>query len=205
MLFGGICFITDRGLSSLTVEEQVKVVLDAGVKWIQYREKGLSRREIYLQAERLKALTEEYNAAFTVNDHADIALAVEADGLHLGQDDLPLKYARKIMGGKTIGISTHSMRQAEEAWRGGADYIGFGPIFETSTKDAGEARGVTSLSEIAHFVENPVVAIGGINLGNVGDIFREGASAAALASGILKGGDPHAAAKEFVKIADEAL
>jgi len=201
LYYGGICFITDRGLSSLSVEEIVRMVLDAGVRWIQYREKELSRREIYFQAERLRKITAEYRAAFTINDHADIALAVGADGLHLGQDDLPLKEARMIMGLKTIGISTHDLGQAKAAEAGGADYIGYGPIYATTTKEKAESpRGLEGLREVSGAIEIPVVAIGGIKLENIRDVLGAGADAVAVASGILCADDINCKAGEFVKI-----
>jgi thiamine-phosphate pyrophosphorylase len=200
MLYGGICFITELSLSALSVEETVRRVLDAGIKWIQYRGKALFRRDMFLQAERLRRLTDEYRAVLIVNDHADIALAVDADGVHLGQDDLSLKAARKIMGKKIIGISTHNVDQALEARRNGADYIGFGPVFQTSTKDAGTPRGLNLLRDVVSSLDIPVVAIGGINLQNLMDVMRQGASAAAVASGILKSPDVSRTARDFVNI-----
>lgn len=188
MYLNGICLITDRKSCNLTTEEMVSVVLKAGIKWIQYREKDKSCREIYEEAVKVRRLTKEFNATFIVNDHADIALAVNADGVHLGQEDLPLKKARKILGRKKIiGISTHSIEQAIAAEAEGADYIGLGPIFHTKTKDAGEPKGITMLKEIKESVKIPVVAIGGINIENLKSVLNSGADAVAVASGILKG------------------
>ena len=145
MYFNGICFITDSKYSDLPLYDMINNVLRAGVRCIQYREKDLSRRQIYENAVTLRKLTRLFNATLIINDHADIALAVEADGVHLGQDDLPLKEARKIMGNKIVGISTHDLAQAKEAEFGGADYIGFGPVFHTTTKDAGAPKGVDNI------------------------------------------------------------
>jgi len=200
MLYGGICFITDSRLSALSVEETVRRVLDAGIRWIQYREKALCRRDMFLQAERLRRLTNEYRAVLIVNDHADIALAVDADGVHLGQDDLPLKAARKIMGKKIIGISTHNVNQALEAQRNGADYIGFGPVFQTFTKEAGTPRGLNLLKNVVSSLDIPVVAIGGIDLKKLRGVMGYGASAVAVASGILKSPDVCRTARDFVNI-----
>jgi thiamine-phosphate pyrophosphorylase len=162
--------------------------LEAGVRWIQYRDKERSRREIYQESIRLRNITRTFNAVFIVNDHTDIALAVDADGVHLGQDDLPLKEARKITGkDKIIGISTHNPEQARDAERDGADYIGFGPVFHTSTKNAGIPMGVHLLHEIKGMVHIPVVGIGGINLKNIGSVLEAGADAVAVASAILRG------------------
>jgi thiamine-phosphate pyrophosphorylase len=187
MYFSGICFITERKSSELPLQAVVEKVLKAGVRCIQYREKDLSRRVILQNAILLREMTARFKASLIINDHADIALASDADGVHLGQDDLMLKEARKIMGPKIVGISTHSLLQAEEAEREGADYIGFGPVFETSTKDAGSPKGAESIRMIKQNIKIPVVAIGGINPGNIASVFSAGAGAVAVASSICKG------------------
>lgn len=199
MYFGGICFITDRTISSLSVEDQVKKALDAGIRFIQYREKNLNRRDIFYNAEKLRAITLEYLARFIVNDHADIALSVDAEGVHLGQDDLPLADARKIMGKKIIGISTHDLKQATDAAQGGADYIGFGPVYHTTTKDAGTPRGAEQIALIRQHIGIPIVAIGGIGYENLEEVFTAGADAVAVASAILRNGDPYHNGKKFVE------
>jgi len=183
----GVCFITDRTYSSLPAYEMVRRVLDAGITFIQYREKQRNRREIHDEAIKLRDLTRAYNAVFIINDHADIALAVDADGVHLGQDDLPLQEARKIMGSRIVGISTHSIEQAKEAEAGGADYIGFGPIFHTSTKDAGAPKGFDILKVIKQNCSIPVVAIGGISIDTAADVMNAGADALAVATAICRG------------------
>ncbi|MBI3377887.1 MAG: thiamine phosphate synthase [Nitrospirae bacterium] len=188
MYLNGLCFITGRKESCLTLKESVTVVLSSGVRCIQYREKDKSRRDIYREALILRKLTNEFRAVFVINDYADIALAVNADGVHLGQSDLPLKEARKILGTeKMIGVSTHSIDEAIEAEAGGADYIGFGPIFHTATKDAGKPKGVAALREIKKLIKIPVVAIGGINIGNLRSVIDSGADAVAVSSGIIQG------------------
>lgn len=188
MFLGGLCFITDRKASRLSHEEMVVRALKAGIRWIQFRDKEGSRREIYKESGNLRNITKDFNAVFIVNDHPDIALSVNADGVHLGQDDLPLKEARKIMGdGKLIGVSTHNLEQAVDAERYGADYIGFGPVFDTVTKDAGSPKGIRMLHEMKNRVHIPIVAIGGINLENVKSVFETGTDAVAVASAILCG------------------
>ncbi|MDI6889559.1 MAG: thiamine phosphate synthase [Thermodesulfovibrionales bacterium] len=188
MYLGGLCFITDRKASGLSCEDMTIKVLTAGVRWVQYREKERSRREVYEEAVKLRKFTKDYNAVFIVNDYVDIAICVDADGVHLGQDDLPLREARKIMGrDRIIGVSTHSLEQAIEAERGGADYIGFGPVFHTLTKDAGEPKGTDMLREVKRQVNIPVVAIGGISLENIRSVLDTGVDAVAVASAILKG------------------
>lgn len=187
MYFNGICFITDKKYSSLSLFEATFNVLKAGIKFIQYREKDKTRRQLYEEALELRRLTHSFNATLIINDHADIALAVDAEGVHLGQEDLPLKEARKIMGRKIVGISTHNIKQAKAAEAGGADYIGFGPIFHTTTKDAGIPVGVDNLRIIKQNVNIPVIAIGGINLDNIESVINAGADAVAVATAILKG------------------
>ena len=199
MYQGGICFITDRTYCTLPAYEMTEIVLRAGIKFIQYRDKDRTRREIYEEALKLRALTAQYSATLIINDHADIALAVEADGVHLGQDDLPLKEARKIMGDRIVGISTHDLAQAKEAEAGGAHYIGFGPVFHTTTKDAGAPKGIDLLKVIKGTISIPVVAIGGINMDNIEAVFDAGADAAAIATAICRG-DVAGNAKEFADL-----
>jgi thiamine-phosphate pyrophosphorylase len=188
MYLGGLCFITDRKVSGLSYEDMTRKVLRKGVRWIQFREKEISRRKIYQNAIRLRRLTKDYDAIFIINDFPDIAMCTGADGVHLGQDDLPLKEARKIMGSdRVIGISTHCLEQAAEAERDGADYIGFGPLFATLTKDAGRPKGIAMLREIRKRVHIPVVAIGGISLENISSVLQTGVNAVAVASAILRG------------------
>jgi len=188
MYLGGLCFISGSRTSWRSCENNVLEALKAGVRWIQYRNKDGSRREIFRESVNLRKITRDFNTMLIINDHADIALAADADGVHLGQDDLPLKEARKIIGrDKIVGISTHSLDEAIDAGRSGADYIGFGPIFHTITKDAGSPKGISLLGEIKNKVHIPVVAIGGINLENAGSVFETGADAIAVSSAILGG------------------
>ena len=180
--------LTDTQLAGLTNIQITRQALRAGIRVIQLREKNLSKREIFNEALSLKTLTTEHKAALIINDHIDIALAVNADGVHLGQEDMPLPEARKIIGSKKIiGISTHSLRQAQKAEQEGADYIGFGPIFHTGTKDAGKPKGLKALQKISEHINVPIVAIGGITSGNIKEVLMSGADAAAIASGILHG------------------
>lgn len=126
-------------------------------------------------------------------------MAVDADGVHLGQDDLPVEEARKLMGGsRIIGVSTHSVEQARAAQSAGADYIGFGPIFTTTTKDAGPHQGIEGLREVRKAVTLPVIAIGGINTANLEKVLRAGADGVAVISAILAAPDLHEAARGMV-------
>jgi thiamine-phosphate diphosphorylase len=175
-------------------------VLEAGVKFFQYRNKRGTRREIYENSLQLVPLARRAGALFILNDHADIALAVDADGVHLGQDDLPIRHARNMLGsGKLIGISTHSPDQVKIAEAGGADYVGFGPIFRTSTKDAGPVQGIEKISAIKKIVSVPIIAIGGITLANVGEVIRAGADGVAVISSVLSASDRKIAAMEMIR------
>jgi thiamine-phosphate pyrophosphorylase len=182
-----ICFLTPDDSDIAGVGRVVQAALEAGVRWVQFRRKSGSKKQLYTDALYLKNIAHQFGALFVVNDYADIALEIEADGLHIGQDDLPLEEAKKIMGRAIIGVSTHSVEQAMEAMRGGADYIGFGPIFHTGTKDAGEPKGAESIREIKAAVSMPVIAIGGINAGNAREVFTVGCDGIAVSAGIGKG------------------
>lgn len=180
--------ITDRSIARLSNIEIARTAIAAGVRVIQLREKLLSKREIFRDAAAIKEITASGRVIFIVNDHVDIALAVDADGVHLGQHDLPLRDARKVLGsGKIIGISTHNLRQAVSAQEAGADYIGFGPMFPTRTKDAGRPKGLNALRQIRSRIRIPVVAIGGITCDNVRETRDAGADACAIASAVLRG------------------
>jgi len=185
---GGICLITDKDACALTVLEMAYFALKSGIKWIQYRDKSSDRLEAYRIALALRELTHDFEACLIINDYADIAAAVQADGVHLGQDDLPTSEARKILGRTSIiGISTHNRDEAVMAESEGADYIGFGPVFYTTTKEVGQPQGVNKLREISYSVHIPVVAIGGISPSNCTSLFDCGVSAVATASAVLSG------------------
>ncbi len=166
-------------------------LLKGGAALTQLRATEMNSQEFYQSALEARRLTRQNDCLFIVNDRADIALASQADGVHLGQGDLPLAVARKLMGkDKIIGISTHDLPQAEEAEQGGADYIGFGPIFGTTTKNTGYSpRGLTMLREIRKKVKIPIVAIGGITEDNVGQVWEAGADAAAMISALMGADD----------------
>lgn len=175
-----LCFLTDFSGG----EERLRSFLSAGISWVQYRDKNSCRRVIYERALKIRALTYQFDAVFIVNDHADIAAAVDADGVHLGQEDLPIDAARKIVGRRIIGISTHSVSEASIAVAAGADYIGFGPIFPTTTKDAGTPKGTEALRQICQRFSIPVVAIGGITADRCPELMAAGAWGIAVASAL---------------------
>lgn len=165
-------------------------LLKGGAATIQLRAKEMSPNELFQFATEVRNHTRSPQCLFIVNDRVDIALASQADGVHLGQEDLPLRVARKLMGDKIVGISTHDVAQAIEAERDGADYIGFGPIFETATKQTGyAARGLSALREVRSAVKIPIVAIGGIAEENVTQVWDAGADAAAMISELMAAED----------------
>jgi len=171
---------------SRSIEEVLRELLRAGVKMLQLRAKALAAKDFLALAKFVRSATDSHNCRLIVNDRVDIAMACDADGVHLGQDDLPLHAGRKLLGDKIIGISTHDIEQARQAQSDGADYIGFGPMFGTQTKDTGYgARGVDMLKEIRAAVTIPIVAIGGINEQNVSQVWQAGADSAAFISDIL--------------------
>ena len=164
----------------------VHQLLEGGVKMIQLRAKAMSSRDFLELARIARELTTPFDCKLIVNDRVDIALASAADGVHLGQEDLPLQIGRNLLGDKIIGISTHTVDQAKEAEENGADYIGFGPMFGTNTKDTGYgARGLEMLAQLREVVALPIVAIGGITEATIDDVWHAGADAAAMISDIL--------------------
>jgi thiamine-phosphate pyrophosphorylase len=175
------------------------VAIAAGVRFFQYRNKSGPRRAVYETSLRLASLANKSGALFFVNDHADIAAAVDADGVHLGQDDLPIEHARKLLGKKKfIGISTHSREQAVVAETAGADYVGFGPIFATTTKNAGQEQGCAGITLIRQAVSIPVIAIGGITHEKVQDVISAGADGVAVIAAILSASDIGRAARTMI-------
>ena len=146
----------------------------------------MTAKEFLDLAHEARQQTSAHNCLLIINDRVDIALLAHADGVHLGQEDLPLAVARKLMGARLIGISTHDLEQAKAAEKGGADYIGFGPIFGTNTKETGySARGLVMLQQVRQAVSLPIVAIGGITEENVAQVWQSGADAAAMISDLL--------------------
>jgi thiamine-phosphate pyrophosphorylase len=175
--------------------------LEAGVRFFQYRSKKSSRRAVYEIALQLAGAAHRAGALFIVNDHVDIAVAVDADGVHLGQEDLPLAEARTIIGReKLIGISTHGREQASAAEKAGADYIGYGPVFRTPTKDAGPLQGTGGIRSVRQALSIPVVAIGGIRYDNLCSVIDAGADSVAVISAVLSASDLKQAAGDMVRL-----
>jgi thiamine-phosphate pyrophosphorylase len=168
--------------------ETVALLIAAGVKVIQYREKDRTLREQYEECRQIRTLTRQDGVTFIVNDHVDLAMAVHADGVHVGQDDLPTPAIRQLVGGEMIiGLSTHSPQQATAAEQSGVvDYIGVGPLFSTQTKrNVCAPVGLEYLDYVAGNIELPFVAIGGIKSNNVAEVRRHGARLIAVVTGIV--------------------
>lgn len=182
--------------------KRVQDILEEGIRWIQYRGKETPKKIQYRDCLLIRDLTRRYNALFIVNDFMDLAIAVNADGVHLGQDDIPIEIAKKIFPQRIIGISTHNLDEALSAQMGGADYIGYGPVFPTQTKDAGTPKGPESIKGIKGYVKIPLVAIGGIKAENLLSVLRNGADAVAVSSGIIEG-DVRRNVRNFLKAIKE--
>jgi len=172
----GFYFITDRKLSKNGILQDAEDGLLAGARVIQYREKEKNELEMVKEALGLRRITNKFGALLIVNDNVKVALASDADGVHLGQEDGNVAEARKLLRGKIIGVTVHDVKEAVKAEKEGADYLGVSPIFATSTKsDAGAAIGVDGLKRIRAKVKLPIVAIGGIDLGNAHEVIAAGA------------------------------
>lgn len=182
--------------------EVMEEAILGGVDIIQLRDKTSSKRDILTKAKRLRELTKKHDVLFIVNDHIDVALAVDADGIHIGQDDLPLAEARHIMGpDKIIGISTHRIEEARAAEAGGADYIGVGPIFHTKSKvDVVDPVTTAYIGQVAAEINIPFVAIGGIKLHNVDQVLEAGATSVCMISEIVGAEDVKDVCQQFKRI-----
>jgi thiamine-phosphate pyrophosphorylase len=191
--------LTDSRLSlGRSVFETAGALLEAGVRIIQYREKHLKAGEMLKECRILRRMTEDAGACFIVNDHADIAMICGADGVHVGQEDLPVPELRALLGPeKIIGLSTHSPEQATAAVAAGADYIGVGPVFPTNTKeDVCAPVGLEYLDWVVANISLPFVAIGGIKRHNIARLARRGAYCCALVSELVGAEDIAARAAE---------
>ena len=161
--------VTDRTWADdVTLMEQVKQALDGGITFLQLREKKLSEEEFIKEAQEMKKLAQEYKIPFVINDNIKVALEVDADGVHIGQDDMSVQEARKLLGeDKIIGVSAHNVKEAVKAQKGGADYLGVGAVCATSTKKDANVVSKEEIKKIKEAVDIPIVAIGGIKQDNI--------------------------------------
>ncbi|MBI4609292.1 MAG: thiamine phosphate synthase [Candidatus Rokubacteria bacterium] len=192
--------ILDRAASGgRDLREVLDAVIAGGCRMVQLREKEWSTRQLLPLAQEVRRRAREAGVAFIVNDRLDAALAVEADGLHVGQDDLPAPIARRLLSpGMILGVSTHSLEQATHAQADGADYVAIGSIYPTATKPESQLVGVELIRRVRPLIRVPLVAIGGITPDNVGEVIRAGADGAAVISAVCGAPDPAAAARAFL-------
>jgi thiamine-phosphate pyrophosphorylase len=198
---GDLYVVTDR---QLTGGRPLPLVLEAalrgGARIVQLREKDLPPRELYPLALEMRQLTREYGARLLINDRVDVALAVNADGVHLTTTSLPASIARQVLGpGRLIGVSTHTRAEAQAATEEGANFLVFGPIFFTPSKAPyGQPVGLEALRAVRAAVTAPILAIGGIKLANLDQVLAAGADGIAVISAIISADDPMAATQELL-------
>jgi len=182
--------------------EVVQKMIDAGVTIIQYREKDKKMKAKYSECLLIRKMTKEAGVTFIVNDDIDLAILVGADGVHIGQDDLPIEKVRELVGEEMIiGISTHRPEEAQQAVKSGADYIGVGPIFRTATKkDVCDPVGLTYLEYVARNISIPFVAIGGIKVDNIAEVVKKGAGCIAVITEITTSADIISKIKQIKEI-----
>ena len=187
-----------------TEEEFLHIIEEAikgGTTIVQLREKTASTKEFYQLALKVKEITSKYDVPLLINDRIDIALAVDSDGVHIGQDDMPAGIARKIIGkDKILGVSASTVAEAKKAEADGADYIGSGAVFPTSTKDDADSVSKLQLKEIVHSIDIPVVAIGGITLENADTLKDTGIAGFSVVSAIMSADNPREASQKLKEI-----
>ncbi|MCX7589998.1 MAG: thiamine phosphate synthase [Kiritimatiellae bacterium] len=198
----GLYFVTSCSASAgRSTEEVVARALAGGVRLVQLREKDLSARALLSLARRLREMTKEAEALLIINDRLDVALAAGADGVHLGQDDLPVEEARKLAPDLLIGISAGSLEEALQAARAGASYVSFGPVFPTGTKpDAGTPLGIATVVEWARKAGLPFTVIGGICKQHIPELVAAGVSHIAVISAIAGAADPEREARDMLAV-----
>lgn len=200
-----IYLVTDDGcLQGRALIDCVREALEGGVTLVQYRAKTASSAEMYAEALQLKALCDSFKVPLIINDRLDIAMAVGAAGVHLGQDDLPCAAARKILGEDyLIGVSAHNPAEAKTALQSGADYLGCGAVFGTATKADVKKLGTEGLTAICREKGLPVVGIGGVTADNYREVRAAGADGAAIVSGILAQPDIRATVRAIARVSQE--
>ena len=199
--------ITDRSwLGQQTLEEQVEEALQGGTTCLQLREKDLEEELFLEEAINIKALCKEYNVPFLINDNVELAVSCDADGVHVGQNDLPVEKVREMIGPeKILGVSAQTVAQAIDAEKKGADYLGVGAVFATSTKADADTVDRETVKEICKSVSIPVVAIGGITKQNILELKGTGIDGVSIISAIFGSGRIKETCEEFVVLAKEMV
>ena len=197
--------VTDRTWTGdVTLMEQVKQALDGGITFLQLREKELSEEEFIEEAREMKKLAGEYQIPFVINDNIKVALEVDADGVHIGQDDMSVEEARELLGeDKIIGVSAHNVKEAVKAQEGGADYLGVGAVCTTSTKKDANVVSKEEIKKIKETVNIPIVAIGGIKKDNIDTLTGTKVDGVAVVSAIFAAKDITKETKELLKTVKE--
>lgn len=199
----GLYFVTDRGLcGKKPLEEVVIQAVKGGAAYVQLREKDVSTRFFVEEAKRIKKRLEQYRVPLIINDRVDVALACGAEGVHIGQEDMPYEIVRKLMGQKAIiGLSVETWEDVEASQKLDVNYIGVSPVFSTPTKtDTKGAWGLEGLAKIKAFSRHPLVAIGGINESNVNEVLKTGAECVAVVSAICASPHSEAVARRINKM-----
>lgn len=199
--------ITDRAwLGEISLEEQVEEALKGGATFVQIREKELSYNEFLNIAKKVKKLTDKYNVPLVINDNVEVAIESNADGIHIGQEDMDAGEARKLIGtDKILGVSAYTVKDAKIAEENGADYIGAGAVFKTSSKDEADVISIDLVKEICNSVSIPVVAIGGINETNILSLKGSGIAGVCVISAIFSKENIYDAAKNLYRLAKEII
>ncbi len=199
--------VTDRmWTDKQALYNQVEAALRGGVTCLQLREKDLSDEEFLKEAIVIKALCNKYNVPFFINDNVEVAIKCKADGIHIGQEDMEAGKVRSLVGSNMmIGVSVHTVEEALDAVKNGADYLGVGAVFSTSTKPDADVVSMKTLHDICHSVDIPVVAIGGLNKENIPSLAGSGVDGAALVSAIFAAEDIESECKELFCISKEMV
>ena len=198
--------ILDAALLTVPETDCAQKLADAGVRLLQYRNKAASSRELFESSRRLCSQLVAQGVSFLVNDRADVASAVDATGVHVGQEDLSAEAARQVIGtGKWVGVSTHNLKQFERAATTSADYVAVGPVFCTSTKTNHDpVVGIDFIRRVRALTNKPIVAIGGITMDRAAEVIRAGADSVAVASDILRAPDPGRRARQYIELLEAA-
>jgi len=195
-----VYLITDRKQTKVPLAVAFRQALEGGVRAVQLREKDLPIRELLALAQELRSITKKFGAKLFINDRVDVAVAVDADGVHLGHQSMPVSAVRKVVGrNMMLGVSTHNVYEARDAEAGGADFITFGPIFSTPSKmQYGAPAGVEALQGVKKTIHIPVFGLGGIRINTISQVLQAGADGIAVISAIFTAGDIQKATQDVV-------
>lgn len=193
--------VTDKSDNVDKFLKTIEEAIEGGVSVVQIREKTADTLDFYNLALKVKEITTRYNVPLIINDRVDVALAIDADGVHVGQSDMPCDVTRKLVGDdKIVGVSAATIEEAQKAERDGADYIGTGAVFPTSTKDDAPSITKKELKEVVDSIDIPVVAIGGITLDNASELTDTGIAGLSVVSAIMSSDNPKESSKKLLNI-----